>query len=249
MKLTVVGCSGSFPGPDSPASCYLVEADGQRILLDLGSGALGHLARHTDIYAVRAVLLSHLHPDHCFDLAGLFVARHYHPGGVTGRISVYGPVGVAARMAGAYDGDRPDALEEQFEYVEWAEGTPRQIGPFQVTVARVAHPRQCFAIRVEHDGRSLVYSGDTGPCQALVDLARGADLLLCEASYVEGSDNPPDQHLTGAQAGEHAERAGVPRLVVTHVPPWYDGPHALDEARSTFHGELHLARPGASYDV
>jgi ribonuclease BN (tRNA processing enzyme) len=72
MRLTIVGCSGSFPGPDSPASCYLVEAehDGAtfRLVLDLGSGALGHLQRYTDLESVDAVVLSHLHADHCLDI-------------------------------------------------------------------------------------------------------------------------------------------------------------------------------------
>src|SRR5439155_7662213 len=67
VKLTVVGCSGSFPGPDGPASCYLLEQDGVRVLLDLGSGALGSLSRHVDLDAVDAVVLSHLHADHCLD--------------------------------------------------------------------------------------------------------------------------------------------------------------------------------------
>lgn len=249
MRLTVIGCSGSFPGPDSAASCYLVEADGRHMLLDLGNGALGPLARHMDIYDVDAVLLTHLHPDHCFDLASFHIARRYHPGAVLPRVPVYGPPGVALRMATANGVDRPSSMEREFEFFEWADGRVFDIGPLRVTVARVAHPVPCFAIRVEHAGRSLVYSGDTGPCDALVDLARGADLLLCEASYVDGVDNPRDLHMTGRQAGEHATKAEVGRLVVTHVPPWYDGATAVAAAEGAFHGQVELARPGASYDV
>ena len=85
VKLTVVGCSGSYPGPDSPASCYLVEAesDGRiwRILLDLGNGALGALQKYVDPLVIDAVLVSHLHPDHCIDLCGYYVLRRYHPAG------------------------------------------------------------------------------------------------------------------------------------------------------------------------
>ena len=84
MRLTVVGCSGSYPGPESPASCYLVEADDAdgrtwRILLDLGSGALGALQRYADPLGIDAVFLSHLHADHCLDLCGYYVLRRYHP--------------------------------------------------------------------------------------------------------------------------------------------------------------------------
>jgi ribonuclease BN (tRNA processing enzyme) len=249
MRLTIVGCSGSFPGPESAASCYLVEADGHRVLLDLGNGSLGALAGHMSIYDVDAVLLSHLHPDHCFDLASFHVARRYRPEGVPPRIPVYGPPGVARRMAEANGADRPSGMEREFEFREWEDGGTYGIGPFSVTVARVAHPVPCFAIRVEHGGGSLVYSGDTGPCDALVELARGADLLLCEASYVEGVNNLPDLHMTGREAGEHAARADVGRLVLTHIPPWYDGSGALAAARPAFHGHLDLARPGSSYEL
>jgi ribonuclease BN (tRNA processing enzyme) len=104
MRLTVVGCSGSFPGPASAASCYLVEATGAddrtwRILLDLGSGALGPLQRYTSLYDVDAVLLSHLHPDHCLDLTGLYVALKYRPAGPAPAVPVHGPTGTAQRLA------------------------------------------------------------------------------------------------------------------------------------------------------
>ncbi|WP_235737832.1 MBL fold metallo-hydrolase [Nocardioides alcanivorans] len=85
MKLTVVGCSGSYPGPDSPASCYLLEEEfaGRtwRVLLDLGSGALGSLHNFVDPLAIDGVFLSHLHADHCLDLCGYYVLRRYHPSG------------------------------------------------------------------------------------------------------------------------------------------------------------------------
>jgi ribonuclease BN (tRNA processing enzyme) len=249
MRLTVIGCSGSFPGPAGPASCYLVEAGGRRVLLDLGNGALGALATYVDIYTVDAVLLSHLHPDHCFDLASYYVARRYHPDGGLPRVPVYGPVGVGDRMAEAYGSDRPDGLRTQFDFHEWVDGAGHDVGPLQVAVRRVAHPVPCFAMRVEHEGASLVYSGDTGPCDALVDLSRGADLLLAEASYQEGAHNPPDLHMTGRDAGTTAAAAGARRLVLTHVPPWYDGDTAVAEARQVYDGPLELARPGATYEL
>ena len=106
MRLTVVGCSGSYPGPESAASCYLLEAehDGRtwRIVLDLGNGALGQLHRYADPLAIDAVLVTHLHADHCLDLCGYYVLRKYHPSGPQPRIPVWGPEGTAERMARAY---------------------------------------------------------------------------------------------------------------------------------------------------
>ena len=95
MRLTVIGCSGSFPGPDSPASCYLIEEQGFRLLLDLGSGSLGPLQRHARLDGIDAVCLSHLHADHCLDLCGYWVARTYRPEGPAPQIPVYGPAGTA----------------------------------------------------------------------------------------------------------------------------------------------------------
>jgi ribonuclease BN (tRNA processing enzyme) len=252
MRLTVIGCSGSFPGPESAASCYLVEADDgdrvHRILLDLGSGALGPLQRHVALDAIDAVALSHLHPDHCIDLCGYYVFRKYHPDGQLARIPVYGPEGAALRIARAYDLSEPDDMVAQFDFRTYPE-EPFRIGPLTVRVALVDHPVTAFAIRVEHAGRSLVYSGDTGVCDSLTELAKDCDLLLAEASFVEGADNPEHLHLTGRNAGEVAEAAGVARLVLTHIPPWHSRQQTLAEASPQYDGPISLAAPGMTYDV
>jgi ribonuclease BN (tRNA processing enzyme) len=252
MRLTVVGCSGSFPGPDSPASCYLVEApyDGRtfRLVLDLGSGALGALQGHADLDTIDAVALSHLHPDHCMDLCGYYVERKYNPTGVRPRLPIYGPAGTSERMARAYDLPEPPGMNEQFEFITYPE-TSFPLGPFTVDVSLVDHPVPAFAVRISHEGRSLVYSGDTGPCSSLEELAKGCDLLLAEASFVETAANPPSMHMTGRQAGETAERAGARRLVLTHIPPWHDPVAVLAEATPCYAGPIVLAERKAVYDI
>ena len=249
MKLTVVGSSGSFPGPGNPASCYLVEAGDTRLVLDLGSGALGELARHVDLAQIDAVLLSHLHADHCLDLCGYYVFRRYRPGGPLPPLPVWGPEGTASRLARAYDLDEHPGMTEEFDFRTWPDGAKVGIGEVSVTVARVAHPVPCFAMRLEHDGKVIVYSGDTGPCDALVDLARDADLLLAEAAFHDGRDVIPDLHLTGSQAGAAATAAGVGRLVLTHLPPWNDVEATLAEARSTWSGPLDVACPADVFQL
>ena len=79
MKITVLGCSGSVPGPGLPTSGYLVEADGFRIVADLGAGTFGKLQTHCSPFDLDAVLLSHLHLDHCADFAALTTFRRHHP--------------------------------------------------------------------------------------------------------------------------------------------------------------------------
>ena len=253
MRLTVVGCSGSFPGPDSPASSYLVEADAGgrtwRILLDLGSGALGRLQAVTDPLAVDAVFLSHLHPDHWFDMSGYYVLRKYHPAGPQPRIPVYGPNGTAEQMARSYGLPENPGMSEEFDVRRYDGDGPVTVGPFTVEVTRVKHPVEAYAIKVSEGRRSLVYSGDTGFCEALVELARDTDLLLAEASFREGDDNPPDLHMTGREAAETAVRAGARRLVLTHVPPWHERESALAEAVPVYDGPLELARCGATYHL
>jgi ribonuclease BN (tRNA processing enzyme) len=251
-RLTVVGCSGSFAGPDSPASCYLLEADHEgrtwRVLLDLGSGALGALHGFVDPRSLDAVLISHLHADHYFDMSGLYVIWKYHPEGAPARIPVWGPAGVAAQLARAYGLPEDPGMTAEFDFHEY-DAEPVRVGPFTVTVSRLAHPVASYGMRVEVAGRVLAYSGDTGPCEALVALARDADVLLCEAAFLEGGDNPTDLHLTGKQAGALAAEAGARSLVLTHIPPWHDKQAALVEAREAFGGPLQLAATGASYDL
>jgi ribonuclease BN (tRNA processing enzyme) len=252
MRLTVIGCSGSFPGPESAASCYLVEVDAgdrvHRLLLDLGSGALGPLQRHVSLDDIDAVVLSHLHPDHCIDLCGYYVYRRYHPDGARPAIPVYGPEGAGARLARAYDSLDSDGMSAEFDFRTYPE-EPFSIGAFTVTASRVEHPVEAYALRIEFAGRSIVYSGDTASCTSLAALAKGCDVFLSEASFREADDNPDHIHLTGRQAAELATSAGVRHLVITHVPPWYSADDAIDEARPYFDGPLSLAAPGAVYDV
>ncbi|QDY76918.1 MBL fold metallo-hydrolase [Streptomyces qinzhouensis] len=251
MKLTVVGCSGSFPSVDSACSSYLVEADGFRLLLDMGNGALGELQRHIGLYDLDAIFLSHLHADHCIDMCGYFVARYYrHDGGRCPAIPVYGPEGTEARLTTAYaDTPTPSAMSEVFDFHTLKSGS-FDIGPFSVRAERVAHPIEAYGIRLEHGGRTLAYSGDTGTCEPLYELAAGADLFLCEASFTYGKEDVPDLHLNGREAGELARRADVGRLLLTHIPPWTDAERNLADARAAFPGgRTELAAAGRSYTV
>jgi ribonuclease BN (tRNA processing enzyme) len=255
MKVTVVGCSGSFPGPESAASCYLVEAPDAagrtwRVLLDLGSGALGPLQRYTTPYDVDAVLLSHLHPDHCLDLCGLYVALKYRPGGPAPAVPVYGPSGTAVRLARAYDGLPDTGMSAELDVRTWTEGTPVAIGPFTVTPYAMNHPVEAYGLRVESGGAVVAYTGDTDSTPNLTPLCRDADLVLADCAFVEGRDEIRGVHLTARRAGEAAtEAGGVRRLVLTHMPPWNDPEAARRDAAQTWVGPLEVARAGVTYEL
>ncbi|MEQ3554223.1 MBL fold metallo-hydrolase [Pseudonocardia nematodicida] len=261
MRLIVLGCSGSGPGPGSPASGYLVEAGSTRLVLDLGNGTLGALQRHADPWDLTAVAFSHLHPDHCADFASLVVHRRYHPRppyDATARpLPVLAPAGAHDRFARAYapTGDELAGtdLTDVFTFTDLAAGTPVTVGSgddaVTVTAFPVFHSAPGHALRVEYAGRVLTYSGDTAACDGLVAAARDADLFLCEASWPHGPHNPPGVHLSGREAGEQATAAGARRLVVTHVPAWHDGDEIVAEARAAFAGPVEHAFPDAVLEV
>ncbi len=242
MQVTIVGCAGSFPSSVSAASCYLVDADGFRLVLDLGNGALGELQRYTTLADVDAVCISHLHPDHCIDMLSYSVFQNYHPGGPRARIPVYGPAGTTDRLEQAL-GSHSGSIAAAFDVRELTPGTI-EIGPLRITTGRMRHPVETFGFRVEHGGRVLAYSADTGPCDDLVTLARGADVLLAEASFTDGPDLPPDLHLTARETAEHAAAAGVGELVLTHLVAWNDPATSLEQAAAAYGGPIRLASPG-----
>lgn len=237
-----MGCSGSFPGPESPASCYLLEHDGTRILLDMGNGSLGALQRYADIYAIDAVVVSHLHVDHFIDLCSYYVALKYRPEGPRAPVTVWGPSDTGRRLVTAYGLRGTESVSAEFEIRDLE--PEFRIGPFTLRTTRVVHPVEAYGIRVSAGGRVLAYSGDTGPTDRLVDLARGADLGLFEASFLESRSNPVDLHLTARQAAQHAARAGLERLMLTHLVPWHDPEASRAEAAGDFHGELTIAHSG-----
>ncbi|HWB66122.1 MAG TPA: MBL fold metallo-hydrolase [Mycobacteriales bacterium] len=249
MKLTVVGMSGTFPGPHSGCSSYLVEHDGFRLLLDVGNGSTGALQDICGLLGPDAVMVSHLHGDHFLDLITYTYARRYHPDGQPPLLPVFGPSDLREHVLGAYGRDVNELLDSVYDFRPVKDGSHVSIGPFEVDLQLVVHPVETYAMRVATDGRTLTYSADCGPCGSLVDIARGADVFLCEASYLDGDDNPPDIHLTGREAAEHAMRAGVGRLLLTHLVPWGDETRTMTEATAGYDGDVAIARVRDVHDV
>ena len=261
MMLTVVGSTGSFPGPESPASCYLLSGEDHggrtwRIVLDMGNGALGVLQRHVALRDIDAVLVSHLHPDHCVDVGGLHVAVKWDPRGWNaGTIPLYGPSATHTYLNQLHMLPPEHSMATEFDFHVWQPGVPVTVGPFTVTPHPVNHPcPEPFALRVEYRGphgtEVLTYSGDTDACDELVAAARDADLFLCEAAYQDGrEDHLRGIHLTGGRAGEAAADASVRRLLLTHLPVWNDPRVAESDAAAVYDGPVSVARPAASYDV
>jgi ribonuclease BN (tRNA processing enzyme) len=256
VKITVLGCSGSVPGPDRSTSGYLVEADGARLVLDLGSGTFGNLQNHCSPFDLDAVLLSHLHLDHCADFSALTTYRRAHPrppySPYERRLPVFAPAGAPGRLANAHAASREEldsvGLEDVFEFIPLQQGKIR-VGPFDITIAAMRHICEAYAFRVECAGRSLVFSGDTAPCPELAELATGADVLLADAAWRDRGGRVDNLHMSGREAAGIAVDAGVGRLLLTHVLPWSDREGVFADAAAVFPDRTFLVEQDSVYTV
>ena len=254
----MIGCSGSFAGPEGAASSYLLEHEDEggrtwRVLMDLGSGAFGPLQNVIDPADLDAVIISHLHPDHYLDLTGLEVFWAYHSRTDLGQLPIHAPAPLPERLSAVLSrvGDVPDGVTcSPFAHHALADGSRFTIGPFEIEARAVLHPVEAYGFRIAVDGATLAYSGDTDECAALDELARGADLFLCEAGYIEGRDDRfAGVHLTGRRAGQAATRAGVGHLALTHIPAWTDPAIPLAEAQEVHSGPITMVRPADILEV
>ena len=257
MRLTIVGCAGSTPSATSAASSYLLEADtlGRtwRLVLDLGSGAVGPLQQYCDPVRVDGVVISHGHIDHCGDVGALSVLRRYGPTRDDGlpRIPLFGPAGLDRRVLEiAGDPDGEDLLP--FDFTALAHGARVSLGPFDITVARALHPVPALAYLIEGptaSGRSrILYTGDTDRCPEVDALAGEADLILGEAGWAHRWENPPGIHMNGDELGRMAAASKAEQVVVTHVASWVE-PHATLAQVRAHVPFAELAAPGQIYTV
>ncbi|HEX3778392.1 MAG TPA: MBL fold metallo-hydrolase [Pseudonocardiaceae bacterium] len=267
MQLTILGCRSGSPADGQPSSGYLVETAGARLLLDCGPGIAVALSERVTPWTLDGVVISHLHSDHCYDLLpigkSILSSTLEVPGGPRRRaerprsVPLLAPAGSSelfARWAKLFPVttipmlDR--AFETGFDVREYYDGASYRIGDCAISLRELKHVRTNCGIRVESPTGTLVYSGDTGMTPALVELAAGADVLLCEATFSE-PDRSEHGHLAAAEAGQVAAEAGVGELVLTHFastePQWLA---SLPRAAATeFDGPIRLAAPGLRIPV
>jgi ribonuclease BN (tRNA processing enzyme) len=242
----VLGGSGAYPMPDVGCSGYLVEDGDFRLLVDPGYGTVGELMRRVSPSALDAVYVSHRHPDHCADLNPLLRARAMDEVS-SPPMPVYAPVGALDVVLAL---DRPGMLEDAYDLHEFDIGDAFAIGPLRAQTRELPHFVPNAAIRLAGAGGSVVYTGDGGPDPALVELARDADLLVAEATYID--DVPADSRglLCDARtAGRQAEAAGVRGLMLTHLWPGDDPDAVARAAAAEYAGPIQVARPGVTVDL
>jgi ribonuclease BN (tRNA processing enzyme) len=241
LTLTVLGCSGTYPGGGGACSGYLVRSPGASLVVDLGAGTLANLQRHLAIGDIDAVVLSHVHPDHWLDLPVLRNAMRYVLG-IEG-LPVYGTAETWL-MAQVIIGELPPTL--LWHSVDASSVV--EVGDQVVRFSRTDHPVETLAVRVDAGGRSLLYSADTGPAWDPGVAGADVDLMVCEAS-LDTEHEGEVQHLSARQAGKLARTLGAGRLVVTHVVPGVELETQRELARRAFGGPVELADTHLSFEV
>ncbi len=240
MLLRVLGSSGTYPAKGAPASGFLLEHGDTSLIMDLGPGAFTALSGESSIDQVDALMISHGHLDHCADLLAWYHAGRY---GVVRRpaITSYAPEGVFNRVQ-AFVQHSDEEMAMVFDHHLVGPGDVTGVGDVALRFAEATHPVPTVATRATGRGISLVYTGDTGWSDDVVELSRGADALLCDATTLE--DFMPDVHCTPEVAGRMASAAGVERLLLTHLREDVETDRAIDQASKAFPGPITVVRAG-----
>lgn len=241
MDLWVLGANGTYPTVGRPTAGYLLSHDETRVWVDAGSGTFDALSRLMDPADLDAVVISHMHVDHCADVLPLY---HYLRFGAPARdpMPLIVPAGAVDRLAAFLDSGDGSHLPEVFQSLTPGP-EPVAVGAMTFQFGSADHPVPTLQLRAEAGGRSIAYSADTGTGSDLTTLARGANTLLAEGSF-QGVDKPAPHHLTAAEAGDIAREAGVERLILTHLMPTLDPHQSIAEAAARFRGDVMVAAPG-----
>lgn len=235
MKLTILGSATPFPRRDNPCSGYLLSDGESTILLDCGSGVFAALLEHVDPNEIAGVWISHLHPDHFADMPALANWALNTPNAK--KISVLGPEGWDQRLNYFLSGDAESkACSSIFNIGYISDGQITKLGRFNLLSRAVHHSVTAYGVRITQADKSFAYSGDTGPCDSLTNLASEADLFLCEA----GAESQSEYHLTPQQARDTAIAAEARALILTHIPDGSAGLHCPPSDSMS----IGLAKPG-----
>lgn len=253
MRVTPLGvAAGGVPRAGGAGSGYLVQEGSAAVLLDCGNGVLGNLARHAPLQRVEAVVVSHLHADHFSDLYPFLLQRtRFAP------LPVWAPPGAQRKLDAWFQllSGNPDTYRNALELHEYDAGEEFRVGGLRVTAVAVEHNVPAFGFTVAGGRRTLAYSGDTRLCDAVVELARDAQLFVCEATLQEGVGDAEFVrrqrlvHMTARQAGEAAAKAGCRALALTHLMYYLDPEVSVRQAQEQCLCPVGAAREHAAYEL
>lgn len=244
MKLTIIGYWGGYPKANEASAGYLLEHDGFHLLLDCGSAVLSKLQTFIEPEQLDAVIISHYHADHISDIGTLQHARLIQ--GILGKkmdcLPIYGHTFNKEEFAKL-------TFKEITRGVNFLERETMQIGPFSVRFMKTNHPVECFAMRMEAGGRSIVYTGDTSFKEEFIPFTKNADLLLCECNFYADQDSMGAGHMRSIDGGRLANEANVKHLVLTHLPHYGNIEQLKEEAATIYKGTITLVHSGLSLTI
>ena len=268
MRITILGKSPAWQDAGGACSGYLVEQGDTAVLIDCGNGVFGKLRLYHDYVDVDAVVISHLHADHYFDLVPYSFALTHAPRqqpvpvppwpgtDSPARPRLYGPpgaLGTFRSIGGLLGFER--LIEDSFEATEYDPAQPLILGDptsgeLTLNFHSVPHFIEAYAIDITGPGGGRVtFGADCRPGEELIEAARDTDLLFAEATIPRPERSGVRGHLTPAEAAEHGRLAGAGRVVLTHISDEIDPAWALEQATAAFDGEIALARAGDTYEV
>ena len=246
MQLTILGSSAAYPRAGGACSGYLVEEGKTRLLMDCGTGVLSNLQKVVALKDVNYIVISHFHADHCFDVIPYRYAlmrplnKALHP-------FLYLPPGgkeAILKSVSAFN-TSPTFFSDYFQVEEYNPGAGLKLGDLSMEFASVKHYIKSYAMAISGSQR-LVYSADSGLCDELAELAKDADLFLCEATRGD-PDDAEWGHLAGDEVGALARKAKVKRLMLTHFWPDHDYSQNIKEAEDAFGKPVEVARELCTY--
>jgi len=252
VRITVLGKSPAWQDADGACSGYLVQGGGRTVLLDCGPGVFAKLRTRVPYEQVDAVVVSHLHADHVMDLVPFASGLRYRPWeGAAPRPVLHAPPGAREQLAQLCEGGSmsADHIELAFDLRIYDPAETLTLGGLGVRFQPVPHYIPANAVELSSGGARFTFGADCGPSEDLARFAAGTDLLMLEATLLE--PEPPDDrgHLTPFEAGEHAERAGAKRLVLTHFAAEAGEDWVRAEAARAYGGPVDAAHEGAVYDL
>lgn len=249
-ELIILGTAASVPDAEHDTVSLVLRGADWAVLVDCGGSPLHKLARlGVEPEQIRAVILTHSHADHTYGLPMLVQGLWLD--GREESLPIYGPgetIELAHRLLALFNlAEREGMFTIEWRAISRRKGTRvLEMEGVQVRAAPVEHgDKDTRALRFDNaaTGRSIVYSSDTRPCESLIDLAAGADLLIHEAA------GEFDNHTSPAQAAEVAREAGVAKLALIHYPVRGENLERMRLEAAGFPGPVRLAQDGEIYPL
>lgn len=252
MKVTILGTSAAYPGPGTACLGFLVQERGLNLLIDCGTGVLSNLQKYVDLPNISDIIITHMHADHFFDLIPYRYALQYGLDNPEARKPrLYLPPGgtkVLGQVVSPF-AESTNFFSNVFKVFEYDPDKELDLGHFVIRFVAVRHYIPTYALSIT-GSRRLAYTSDSGLCPELLQVAKGADLLLCNAGRCLGAEiDHLWGHLLPAEAGQLAKEASVKRLMITHLWPACDPASSLEQASSTFGGPVALAEQCQTYGL